>query len=156
MGPSHRGRRMTEVVESAKKVLGNVFVMYMKSHAYHWNYIGPEFPQYHSFFDSLYNELHDSIDAIAEHIRAMDGFAPGSLARMVELSDIEEDTQIPNPKKMFQNLLDANEKVIAAMTESYNLANEAKELGYSNFLQDRIDIHKKHGWMIKATLGKKS
>ena len=88
--------------------------------------------------------------------RAMDGFAPGSLARMVELSDIEEDTQIPNPKKMFQNLLDANEKVIASMTESYNLANEAKELGYSNFLQDRIDIHKKHGWMIKATLGKKS
>lgn len=146
---------MTELVESAKKVLGNVFVMYMKAHAYHWNYIGPEFPQYHSFFGTLYEELHDSIDGIAEHIRALDGFAPGSLTRMVELSDITEDTQIPNPKKMFNNLLEANEKVIEALTDSYNKANEAKELGYANFVQDRIDIHNKHAWQIKATLGKK-
>jgi starvation-inducible DNA-binding protein len=146
---------MTEVVESAKKVLGNVFVMYMKAHSYHWNYIGPEFPQYHTFFGNLYDELHDSVDTIAEQIRALDGFAPGSLTRMVELSTITEDVQIPTPKKMFQNLYDANEEVIASMTESYNLANEDKELGYSNFLQDRIDIHKKYRWMLKATMGQK-
>ncbi len=146
---------MTDAVEPTKKVLGNVFVMYMKAHSYHWNYIGPEFPQYHKFFGDLYEELHDSIDDIAEHIRALDSFAPGSLSRMAELADIQEDAQIPAPKKMLTNLLEANDKVLDSLTEAYSKANESKELGLANYLQDRIDIHKKHRWQIKATMGSK-
>lgn len=146
---------MTELVETSKKVLGNVFVMYMKAHAYHWNYIGPEFPQYHQFFGDLYEGLHDSIDTHAEQIRALDSFAPGSLTRMVELSTIEEDPQIPAPAKMIQNLYDANEKVIQSMVEASDLATKDKQLGYVNFIQDRIEAHKKYQWMLKASLGKK-
>lgn len=146
---------MADTVEATKKVLGNVFVMYMKAHSYHWNYIGPEFPQYHKFFGDLYEELHDSIDDIAEHIRALDSFAPGSLTRMTELADIQEDAQIPAPKKMLTNLLEANDKVLDSLTEAYSKANESKELGLANYLQDRIDIHKKHRWQIKATMGSK-
>lgn len=146
---------MSELVESSKKLLANVFVMYMKAQSYHWNYIGPEFPQYHTFFGSLYEELHGSLDDIAEHIRAIDNFAPGSLARMIELATIPEDTQIPAPKKMLQNLFDANEEVLTTLTETYYAADTVKELGFANFLQDRIDIHRKHRWMLKATLGNK-
>ncbi len=146
---------MADTVEATKKVLGNVFVMYMKAHSYHWNYIGPEFPQYHKFFGDLYEELHDSIDDIAEHIRALDSFAPGSLTRMTELADIQEDAQIPAPKKMLTNLLEANDKVLDSLVEAYSKANESKELGLANYLQDRIDIHKKHRWQIKATMGSK-
>lgn len=147
---------MTELVEATKKVLGNVFVMYMKAHSYHWNYIGSEFPQYHEFFKSLYEELHDSIDIHAEQIRSLDSFAPGSLARMIELSDIKEDAQIPNPNKMLQNLLDANDEVLNAMMKANSLAEESNELGYVNFIQDRIQTHKKHRWMLKATLKQKT
>lgn len=146
---------MTELVETAKKVLGDVFVFYMKAHSYHWNFIGPEFPQYHEFFGNLYEELHSSVDVHAEQIRALDSFAPGSLARMIELSTIDEDPQIPAPKKMMQNLFEANEKVLASMTEASDMATKEKQLGYVNFIQDRIEAHKKIRWMLKASLGKK-
>ena len=146
---------MDEVVEKAKILLSNVFVMYMKAHSYHWNYIGPEFPQYHEFLGDLYTNLHDSTDVIAEHIRAMDSFAPGSLARLVELSEIKEDPQIPNPKKMFKNLYDANEQVLACLDECYRLSGEQKAWGWQNYVQDLITSHRKHRWMLKATLGQK-
>lgn len=146
---------MSDLVEVAKKAMANVFVMYMKAHAAHWNYIGSDFPQYHKFFGKLYEELHGTVDDHAEQIRAMDSFAPGSLARIVELSSIEEDPQIPNPKKMVQNLFDANEKVIMSLMEANNLAEHEKQVGYVNFIQDRIQHHKKIRWMLKATLGKK-
>ena len=146
---------MEEVVEKAKVLLGNVFVMYMKAHAYHWNYIGSDFPQYHSFLNDLYEELHGSVDDIAEQIRAMDNFAPGSLARMVELSEIKEDAQIPKPDKMFSNLYDANETVLACLDECYRLSGEQKAWGWQNFVADRITTHRKHRWMLKATLGNK-
>lgn len=142
---------MSDAVTATKKVLGNVYMMYMKAHSYHWNYIGSNFPQYHKFFGDLYEEVFDSVDGLAEHLRAMNTFVPGSLARMIELADIEEDDKVPAPNKMFANLEAANEQVLESLIAAYEAAEEAKEYGLANFLQDRIEIHKKHHWMIRAT-----
>ena len=70
------------LIDQAKKVLADTFVMYMKAHSYHWNVIGPDFPQLHDFFGNLYEELHGAIDPLAEHIRALDAFAPGTLIQI--------------------------------------------------------------------------
>jgi starvation-inducible DNA-binding protein len=147
---------MDELVEKMKVVLGNTFVMYMKTHGYHWNVIGSDFPQYHDFFGDIYGELWAAVDDIAEQIRQIDAFAPGTLSRMIELSNIDEDDKIPTAPKMVTNLLDANEKVLTCLKEAYKLANENEVDGLANFLQDRMMAHTKHGWMLKATAGKKS
>lgn len=146
---------MDEVVEKAKVLLGNMFVLYMKSHAYHWNYIGDNFPQYHEFFGNFYESVHDELDVIAEHIRAMDSFAPPSMSRLVELSTIKEDPQIPKPDKMFQNLYDANEEVLACLNECFELSGKEKAWGWQNYVQDLITAHKKLRWQLKATMGQK-
>ena len=147
---------MEPVVEKAKVLLGNISVFAMKIQAYHWNYIGDNFPQYHAFFGDLYDSVHDEIDPIAEHIRQMDSFAPPSLSRLIELSEIEEDPQVPNPKKMFQNLYDANEQVLSCLNECFDLAGKEKAWGWQNYVQDLITEHMKHRWMLKATLNQKS
>lgn len=147
---------MEELVSKVKECLANTFVLYMKIHGYHWNVIGPDFPQYHDFFADLYEELHGAVDEIAEHIRQLDAFAPGSLSRMIELAEIEEADAIPVASKMFTNLIADNEVVLKCLIESYEMAEEQKEFGLSNFLQDRITAHKKHHWMLKATAGMKS
>lgn len=146
---------MDEVVEKAKVLLGNMFVLYMKAHAYHWNYIGDNFPQYHAFFGDFYESVHGELDVVAEHIRAMDSFAPPSMTRLIELSEIKEDPQIPKPDKMFQNLYDANEQVLACLNECFELSGREKAWGWQNYVQDLITEHKKKRWMLKATLGLK-
>lgn len=144
------------LVDELKVVLANTFTMYMKAHGYHWNVIGSDFPQYHDFFGDLYTEVHGAVDDIAEQLRQINSFAPGSLQRMKELTELEEDDLIPNAAKMVVNLIDANDKVLLSLVKCYEMAEEAKEYGLSNFLQDRITAHKKHGWMLKATAGQKS
>jgi starvation-inducible DNA-binding protein len=144
------------LVDKLKVVLANTFTMYMKTHGYHWNVIGSDFPQYHDFFGDLYAEVHGAVDDIAEQLRQINSFAPGSLQRMKELSELEEDDLVPNAAKMVVNLIAANDKVLSSLVECYEMAEEAKEYGLSNFLQDRITAHKKHGWMLKATAGQKS
>ena len=146
---------MEELHNALKKVLADTFKMYFKTHSYHWNVIGPNFPQYHGFFGDLYEELHGAVDPIAEHIRAVDSFAPSSLNRIDELSDIPEADTIPTAEKMIQNLLKDNDIVISSLKVAYGLADKEGELGLANFLQDRMDIHAKHGWMLKATSGQK-
>ena len=139
-----------ELILKSKECLADTFVMYMKAHASHWNIVGPNFPQYHEFFGSLYEELHDSLDALAEQIRTLDSFAPVSLSRIVELSNIREETKILNADDMIDSLLTANDYVIGILTETYELAEKEKAFAYSNFLQDRLTAHAKHGWMLAS------
>jgi starvation-inducible DNA-binding protein len=145
-----------ELVEKIKAALADTFAMYMKSHGYHWNVIGSDFPQYHEFFNDLYTELHDASDALAEHIRQLDAFAPGTLSRMKELSSVSEDDLIPKTEKMITNLIAANDVVMKTLTEAYEMAEEQKQFALSNFLQDRLTAHSKHRWTLKATAGQKS
>jgi len=142
---------MEQLQLALKKVLADTFGMYFKAHAYHWNVVGPDFSQYHDFFGKLYEELFSAVDTIAEHIRAIDGMAPNNLTMLKDLSSLQ-DADPSAPMDMFNDLLMTNNLVLVTLMRAYQLADDADELGLANFIQDRIDIHQKHGWMLKATL----
>lgn len=143
---------MEELVEQMKVVLADTFAMYLKAHMFHWNVTGPHFPHLHGFFGDLYEELHGAVDPIAEHLRTLDAYAPGSFKRFSDLTTIEDETSIPEAMSMVSKLQEDNEKVIASLRKAFKLAEAADTPGLSNFLQDRIDTHWKHNWMLKAIL----
>lgn len=145
---------MDELINRMKTVLATTFAFYLKAQNFHWNVEGINFPQYHEFFGKLYEEVHGAVDPIAEQIRALDAYAPGALQRFKELSSITDENTIPSAMIMCQRLMDDNDKVISDLMFAYNEAEKQKQLGLANFLQDRIDIHKKHRWMLKAVIGK--
>jgi len=141
---------MKDVVETLKVVLADTFAFYLKAHNYHWNVEGPDFAQYHDFLNNLYNEVWLATDAVAEHIRAQDAYAPASFTRFKELTTIEDELKIPTGLNMMAKLESDNMKVIASLTTAYEAANAANKIGLSNFLQDRVDIHTKHGWQLRS------
>ena len=147
---------MEELIEKMKVVLASTFAAGLKAQAYHWNVIGSDFPQLHEFFEKIYSDYQGAVDELAEHIRQLDAFAPQTLTRMAELSIIQEDEKVPTAEKMLGNLLTCNENLMNTVTEAYELAEEQKAFGLSNYLQDRITSQSKLNWMIKATMGKKS
>lgn len=142
---------MKELQDALKKVLADTFVMYFKAHAYHWNVEGMFFSQYHDFFGKLYEELHGAVDPIAEHIRAIDGYAPASIAEIKSLSNLEESSLTTDVKTMLDSLIQDNNMLIISLMQAFQEAEKVSEIGLANFLQDRIDIHQKHGWMLKAS-----
>lgn len=141
---------MEQLIEKMKVVLASTFAFYLKAHNYHWNVEGINFPQYHSFFGDLYQEVYGSVDKIAEEIRALDAYAPGSLKRFSELSTIMDETSTPSAIIMCQRLAKDNQTLLLDLENAYHEAERSKQLGLANFLQDRIDAHKKHGWMLNA------
>jgi starvation-inducible DNA-binding protein len=143
---------MDELVQAMKKSLADTFAFYLKAQGFHWNVEGPNFPQYHALFDTIYNEVYGSIDRFAEEIRAMDAYAPASFARFSELTSLEDEIQILNAQGMLAKLLADNDVVLSSLEQAYELAEVAHNHGLSNFLAERQDAHKKHAWMLKATL----
>ena len=140
------------LIDELKKVHADAFTFYLKAHFYHWNVEGPDFPQYHDFLQNLYQEVFASIDSLAELIRTLDSYAPGTLTRLKELTTIEETDDVPDAKTMMTRLLQENNILRASLLTAYTTAETTGEVGIANFLQDRIQAHEKHSWMLRSII----
>lgn len=143
---------MEELIQKLKEVFASNYAFYLKAQYYHWNVEGPNFPQYHEFFGKIYEEVGSSIDKMAEHIRALDAYAPGSFNRFEELTAIKGDDTITEPLEMVARLLADNDKMTTMLIDTMKKAESVDRFGTANFLQDRIEAHRLHSWMLKATL----
>jgi starvation-inducible DNA-binding protein len=113
---------------------------------------GAGFPQYHSFLEGIYTDAWGAVDGIAEHLRTLGSYAPGSLQRYSELSIVKDELNIPAALSMMSKLLEDNQNIIDHLTKTQAEAEAEKKMGLANYLQDRIDIHEKHGWMLRSII----
>ena len=141
---------MEQLIEQMKVILGTNFGLYFKAHTFHWNVEGPDFAQYHGFLGDFYDAVFDQTDSIAEHIRELGSYAPTTLARMMELSKVQDIVAIPSPLIMMSELAQDNDKYIMELRAGIAIADAADEPAVGNFLQDILDAHQKHGWMLKS------
>lgn len=142
------------LVDKLTNVLACTFYLYYKAHAIHWNVIGPLFYQYHDFFGHVYENIHSSVDAIAEHVRALGAFAPANLNTLSRYhTDSVEMRESDSIASMIMQFSTENQKLIALLREAIETADTSGEPAVSNFLQDRLDYHQKLQWMITALQG---
>lgn len=143
---------MQELHKAAKIGFASTFSFYLKAHNFHWNVEGPDFLQYHELFGKIYEEVYGKIDDFAEKIRSLDTYVPGSFARFNMLTAIDDEIEILSKEEMVAELYTDNEKLLQILKLVYDRAEEAGEHGFSNFLAERMDAHRKHGWMLRASL----
>ena len=140
------------LIEELKVAFASTYAFYLKAQYYHWNVEGPNFPQYHEFLGNLYEEVGGAIDKMAEHIRALDAYAPGSFSRLEQLSAIKGNDMIIPAREMIANLLEDNDKLTPMLISVMKKAEGVDRYGTANFIQDRIEAHRLHSWMLRATL----
>ena len=138
--------------DNLKVLLASTNSLSIKAQNFHWNVEGDNFPQYHEFFGNFYEEVYSSVDRVAEYIRTLDSYAPGSLTRYAELTIIEDQTKIPRPNLMFAELLSDNGKMIDLLNGCFSSAEDENKQGIANFIAERLDAHEKHGWMLRSIL----
>lgn len=143
---------MELLIEKMQKLLASSFAMYLKAHQFHWNVEGQDFHQYHDFFGDLYEEIWGSVDTTAEQIRALNAKAKGSLADFKEISVIRDQVNSPDIQEMNAILYRDNESLIAVLNEVHDEATKQRQFGLINYIEGRIDTHKKHGWMLRASM----
>jgi starvation-inducible DNA-binding protein len=143
---------MEQLVEKMKVVLSSAFALYLKAHYFHWNVEGPNFPQYHEFFGNFYEEVFGSIDGIAEELRSLGAYSPGSFKRFSELSVVEDEVNVPDALRMARILQMDNMLVIEELKKARDLAEQSDAYGLVNFLEDRLDKHFKHNWMLTSII----
>jgi starvation-inducible DNA-binding protein len=147
---SHRVR----IAEGLKHVLADTYSLYLKTHYFHWNVTGPQFSSLHLLFETQYSELWMAVDLIAERIRALGEFAPGSYSTFAALTEIPECMNVPKADEMLHQLLQGQEIVIRTARALFPLVEEAHDQATADLLTIRIQLHEKTAWMLRSLLEK--
>ena len=140
--------------DNLKVLLASTQSFAIKSQNFHWNIEGSDFPQYHEFYDTLYNDVNDTIDKIAEYIRILGHYTPGSLQRYAELTIIEDQTKIPRAQLMFAETLQDIEKMIQLILPMFDEATNERQQGIANYMAELQDLYGKKAWFIRSILKK--
>lgn len=140
------------VAEGLSRALADNYTLYLKTHNYHWNVTGPNFPQLHVMFEEQYRELWAATDVIAERLRAIGAIAPGTYAQLSKLTSIQEDNGVPSANQMVANLVKGNEQLTKVAREVFNIADKAGDEVTGDLMIERMTAAEKAAWMLRSTL----
>lgn len=134
------------------RLLADTYSLYLKTHSFHWNITGPHFNSLHTMFETQYNELWLAADEVAERIRVLDVFAPGSYSQFSKLTAIQEEPGVPDWKDMVDQLVIGHEIAAATAREVIKAADAAGDEGTMDMATGRLKAHEKTAWMLRSLL----
>ena len=139
------------VAEGLSRLLADSYTLYLQTHNFHWNVVGPRFRDLHLMFEEQYTELAEAVDDIAERIRTLDVPAPGTYKAFSSLSKIEEVDGVPEAEAMVDILTVGHEQVVKTCREVLKVAEDAGDESTASLVGDRMRIHEKAAWMLRAS-----
>jgi starvation-inducible DNA-binding protein len=144
-----------EIADGLSTFLADSFTLYLKTHNFHWNVTGPMFNALHVMFEGQYTEQWNALDEIAERIRALGFNAPGSYAQFIKLSDIREESGVPDApewKEMVRQLVLGNEHVCRTARRVLDTADSGGDDPTVDLMTQRLQVHEKYAWMLRSLL----
>ncbi|MEM9256779.1 MAG: Dps family protein [Pseudomonadota bacterium] len=138
------------IAEGLKHLLADSYTLYLQTHNFHWNVTGPQFRELHLMFEEHYNELAVAVDEVAERIRTLGVPAPGTYTAFAKLSAIKEVDGVPDAKDMVGLLTKAHEQVVKTCRDVLVKAQEADDESTAALVSDRMRVHEKTAWMLRA------
>ena len=142
-----------EIVDGLSALLADTYTLYLKTHAYHWNVTGPTFGSLHLMFEEQYMDMRDAADEIAERIRALGSFAPGSYRELSRLSSIPDEEGVPKAQEMVAKLADAHQTLVRGARSLVEKAEAVDDVATADLVTQRIQVHEKTAWMLRSVVG---
>ncbi len=144
--------KLAAITEGLSRLLADTYTLYLKTHNYHWNVTGPQFNTLHQMFMTQYTELGLAVDEIAERIRALGAFAPGSYSAFAKLSTVKEANGVPSAEQMVADLAADQATIVRTARSVFPHADAASDEPTADLLTQRMQVHEKAAWMLRAML----
>jgi len=141
-----------KIAQGLARLLADTYTLYLKTHNFHWNVTGPMFNTLHLMFETQYTELWAATDLIAERIRSLGHFAPGTYAEFAKLASIGETSGQPKAEEMVRLLVEGNEAVVRTARATFPAVDKAGDEPTADLLTQRMQIHEKNAWMLRSLL----
>ena len=141
------------IAQGLSRLLADTYTLYLTTHNFHWNVTGPMFNTLHTMFMTQYTELWNAVDPVAERIRSLGHFAPGSYAQFGQLTSLPDaPAEPPKATEMIRILVQGHEAVARTARSLFPLADKASDEPTADLLTQRLTVHEQAAWMLRSLL----
>jgi starvation-inducible DNA-binding protein len=142
----------SKIAQGLSRLLADTYTVYLKTHNFHWNVEGPMFQTLHVLFMEQYTETWNAIDLIAERIRSLGHYAPGTYKEFQKLASIQETEGVPKATQMIELLIEGQEAIVRTARSILPVADQAHDEPTLDLLTQRMQVHEKNAWMLRSLL----
>ena len=144
--------RRNETAEGVANILADAYRLLVNTQGLHWNAEGPMFYSLHKLTEDHYRELFDSVDVLAERIRALGLPAPQSIRELSERSVIADLPDNAELEGRIGRLVEDYEQAARRAAELIEIAESNKDVKTADMLTERIGVYEENAWMLRATI----
>lgn len=132
--------------------LADTYLLMVKTHAHHWNVMGPMFHAVHILTQEQYENMFEAVDVMAERIRALGLLAPSNISEMSKSSEIKDATQDRTARDMVAELASDHEACARRLRRLAQASAENGDIVTEDLSVERCAFHEKAAWMLRAQI----
>ncbi|QIE55691.1 DNA starvation/stationary phase protection protein [Pikeienuella piscinae] len=141
---------MAKIADGLADVLGDTYVLTIKTHACHWNVVGPQFYSIHKLTEDQYGDLFAAADELAERIRALGHFAPANMKALADHAAMSEGKESPDAEELVEGLVASHENISRRLHDLISVAEKGGDAVTADLATERAAFHEKAAWMLRA------
>jgi starvation-inducible DNA-binding protein len=144
---------VTEISQELRRLLADVFGLYLKTKNFHWHMSGRHFRDYHLLLDEHADQIFAMTDDIAERARKIGGttlHSIGDIAKHQRLKDNSE--EFVAPKDMLSELLDDSQKLTKFLRQTHEVCEKHNDVATASLIEVWIDQTERRSWFLFETV----
>ncbi|HEX7159074.1 MAG TPA: DNA starvation/stationary phase protection protein [Edaphobacter sp.] len=148
---SHDG--VAKIADELRRLLADVFALYLKTKNFHWHMTGPHFRDYHLLLDEQSEQIFAMTDDIAERARKIGAStlrSIGDIARHQRLKD--NDAAHVLPHAMLEELCEDNQKLTKSLRATHAVCEKFGDVATTSLIENWIDQTERRTWFLAMTV----
>jgi starvation-inducible DNA-binding protein len=142
-----------EISTDLRKLLADVFALYVKTKNFHWHMTGPNFRDYHRLLDDHGEQIFAMSDVVAERIRKLGDVALRSIGDIARHQRVDDnDTPSLTPEAMLTDLLANNQELIQYLRATHDVCDQHNDVATASLIENWIDETENRAWFLYEIL----
>jgi len=150
------GDAVVEISGALRKLLADVFTLYVKTKNFHWHMSGKHFRDYHLLLDEHSDQIFAMTDAIAERARKIGGTTIHSISGIAEHQRLKDNNAefVPH-QDMLVELREDNQLLTRELRSTHKLCDQHEDVATASLIEVWIDETERRSWFLSEIVAER-
>src|SRR5215471_12614819 len=143
------GDAVEEISSNLRRLLADVFALYVKTKNFHWHISGRHFRDYHLLLDEQATQIFAMTDTIAERARKIGGTTIRSISDIAKNQRLKDNNKESlAPQEMIRELCEDNQQVTRALRATHEVCDRHNDVATTSLIENWIDETERRTWFL--------
>jgi starvation-inducible DNA-binding protein len=150
------GDAVVQISDALRKLLADVFTLYVKTKNFHWHMSGKHFRDYHLLLDEHATQIFAMTDDIAERARKIGGKTLRSISDISRHQSLKDNNEeFVAPEDMLVELRADNQQLTRELRSTHELCEKHDDVATASLIENWIDETERRAWFLSEIVAER-